>query len=377
MSRFEADQIHLRDLKKRLHEDLTRLVLHQPLAVELTVNALIQRLAGFDDSKPLVLTWAGSSGVGKDTLLEALVLTLWGIANNHKDWANVCCNVDLNQYSTPESASALIGAAPGLIGSDIPGILPGFFDKILRRENDQDVRISGILSLNEVDKADPSILPQLMEVFDQGRLRPMAGKKKATEYRMPKLLIISRMNTASNLFEDPMSRWSWPGKTSKAVEAALLETVCDNQASMLGRLGTVTPFFAFTADAVLDILNTRVKQLPIRVSNWPKDATISFDSSATEYFWRFGYSSLRGVRSILDNCFGLVKQLLVHATLSDELSEKDRLVVAVSADGQGAATLSLCRNSNGSLTTIRQSRVALVSVFFFRECVRLCTSFIS
>jgi ATP-dependent Clp protease ATP-binding subunit ClpA len=368
MSRFEAGQIHPREVEKELRAGLSPLVLHQPLAVDTTVAALIGRLSGYDDAKPLVLTWVGSSGVGKDTLLDALISVLWGFDQSHDDWANVCCNVDLNQYSHKDTASGLVGTSSGFVDAGNPGILPGFFSRIMLREKNPKVRISGVLSLNEVDKADKSILTQLMEVFDRGRLRTMAGKTKQTPYLMTKLVIVSRMNTASKLFQDPTSRWSWTDTIRHKVQAKLLKSVCGGRESMLGRLGSVTPFFSFAADAVFDLLNSTAERLPIRfhkgaASDWPNDVSISFDASATGYFWRFGYDHLSGYRSIESNCVNPhVKKMVVEAAMSKLLADKDRLVLSVSAGNNGAVTLSLCRNSNGSLTTIQQSRIALVSL---------------
>jgi len=106
-----------------LRNSLTAEILHQPDAVENVATRVFAKWKGAQTQRPLVLLLAGPSGVGKTSLGQALVKTLWGKAvyDIPEQRAVVYKRISVTDFVSEHSVSTLLGANPGLVSSDEAG----------------------------------------------------------------------------------------------------------------------------------------------------------------------------------------------------------------------------------------------------------------
>lgn len=119
----------------------------------------------------------GSTGIGKS--LTAATAAEVFLGSKEK-----VLTVDCTAYMTGDlSLNSLIGAPPGTISSDkTKGVLPEFLSGVGKH--------SGVIILNEVDKASPDLQTRLMEMIDSGILTGGDGR----QYRLRRHLVVMTSN---------------------------------------------------------------------------------------------------------------------------------------------------------------------------------------
>ena len=149
-------------LERRLSE---RIVGHEQSLAQLT-RVLRRNHAGFAGQRPLAsLLFCGPSGVGKTETAKVLAEELFPSGTHNAAAALV--RIDLSEFSEPHSASRLIGAGPGYVGYGEGGLLT---EPVRRRP-------SCVILLDEAEKAHPSVLQLLLQVFDEGQLTDGRGRR--------------------------------------------------------------------------------------------------------------------------------------------------------------------------------------------------------
>jgi ATP-dependent Clp protease ATP-binding subunit ClpC len=149
-------------LERRLSE---RIVGHEQSLGQLT-RVLRRNHAGFAGQRPLAsLLFCGPSGVGKTETAKVLAEELFPSGTHNAAAALV--RIDLSEFTEPHSASRLIGAGPGYVGYGEGGLLT---EPVRRRP-------SCVILLDEAEKAHPSVLQLLLQVFDEGQLTDGRGRR--------------------------------------------------------------------------------------------------------------------------------------------------------------------------------------------------------
>ena len=149
-------------LERRLSE---RIVGHEQALGQLT-RVLRRNHAGFAGQRPLAsLLFCGPSGVGKTETAKVLAEELFPSGTHNAAAALV--RIDLSEFTEPHSASRLIGAGPGYVGYGEGGLLT---EPVRRRP-------SCVILLDEAEKAHPSVLQLLLQVFDEGQLTDGRGRR--------------------------------------------------------------------------------------------------------------------------------------------------------------------------------------------------------
>ena len=133
-----------------LEAQLNAEILGQEEAISQITKTILARESGLNPKKtPVVMGFFGPSGVGKTESAKVLSLALSG---------SMPTVLNMSEYHDEYKISSLFGSAPGLIGSDKPGILA----------NTLKHSVSPVIVLDEIEKASPVIQNAFLGIFSEG-----------------------------------------------------------------------------------------------------------------------------------------------------------------------------------------------------------------
>ena len=144
---------------KELEGELKKRVVGQDRALEQLASAIRLARAGLRDPRKPVgsFLFTGPTGVGKTEAARALAEVL-GIE---------LIRFDMSEYVERHTVARLIGAPPGYVGFDQPGLLTEAVNRTPY----------AVLLLDEMEKAHEDIYNLLLQVMDYGRLTDHNGKQ--------------------------------------------------------------------------------------------------------------------------------------------------------------------------------------------------------
>jgi ATP-dependent Clp protease ATP-binding subunit ClpC len=138
---------------RNMEDILRRRVVGQEPAIACVSRAIKKAMTGLrDPERPIAaLFFVGQTGVGKTELAKALTLCLF------EDPARML-RVDCSEYALPHEYAKLIGAPPGYVGHDHPGVLNG-----VSRSNEPMTVL-----FDEIEKSDGKVRDLLLQAMDEG-----------------------------------------------------------------------------------------------------------------------------------------------------------------------------------------------------------------
>lgn len=138
---------------KSMEDVLRRHVIGQEPAIGAVSRALKKAMTGLrDPERPIAaLFFVGQTGVGKTELAKALTAYLF------QDPSRML-RVDCSEYALPHEYAKLIGAPPGYVGHDQPGVLSG-----VARSNEPMTVL-----FDEIEKSDGKVRDLLLQAMDEG-----------------------------------------------------------------------------------------------------------------------------------------------------------------------------------------------------------------
>ena len=143
---------------------------------QLTDLAKRIKLGFMDENKCHSFMFCGPSGVGKTELAKRFAEKMVGKKN--------IIRLDMGEYSEAHSISKIIGAPPGYVGySDSKNVLEEIKNKPY-----------SVLILDEIEKANNSIISLLFQILDEGK----AKDSKGTEVRFDNVIVIMTSNIGFN-----------------------------------------------------------------------------------------------------------------------------------------------------------------------------------
>lgn len=159
---YELLTITLRERLKMFEPYLTQRVIGQEKAIQDVTKALRAAYSGLKDPRRPIASFlfAGPTGVGKTETAKMLAEFLFGTSES-------LIKIDLSEYTERHQIARLLGAPPGYVGYEDPGMLTS----ALRQ------RPASVVLFDEVEKAHPDVLNVLLQVLDEGQLTDGQGRK--------------------------------------------------------------------------------------------------------------------------------------------------------------------------------------------------------
>ena len=164
----EKTGIPVGDLQKQEENQLQNLasnlkehVIGQDKAVDKVARAIRRNRIGFNESgRPIgSFLFVGPTGIGKTELAKQLAKQMFGSED-------AMIRFDMSEYMESYSVSKLIGSAPGYVGYEEAGQLT---EQVRRNPY-------SLILLDEIEKADPSVMNLFLQILDDGRLTDSQGR---------------------------------------------------------------------------------------------------------------------------------------------------------------------------------------------------------
>ncbi|OQV14773.1 Caseinolytic peptidase B protein-like protein [Hypsibius exemplaris] len=157
VQQLKAEERRRFPLEQRLKQSLVG----QDVAISLVAATIRRKENGwYDEDRPLVFLFLGSSGIGKTELAKQVSKYL------HKDSKKGFIRLDMSEYQEKHEVAKLIGSPPGYVGHEQGGQLTA---KLKECPN-------AVVLFDEVDKAHTDVLTVMLQLFDEGRLTDGKGK---------------------------------------------------------------------------------------------------------------------------------------------------------------------------------------------------------
>ncbi|MGA7436498.1 MAG: AAA family ATPase [Luteibacter sp.] len=206
-------------------------VIGQDAAVEAATSLIFRRARLRRPSKPIAtLLFVGATGAGKTELSKAIADVIF---------RRNLIRVDCAELSQPQSTQRLIGAPPGYIGSDAGGWLCREIGRCR----------TGVILLDEIEKAHPDVLTTLMALLDEARLTEQAT---GTTYSATGFVIVMTSNAACSSIAQVVATTSdgpeRVGRVKDELKAAGFRP------EILARVDAVQPFGELSRGAIAEIV---------------------------------------------------------------------------------------------------------------------------
>ena len=275
----------------------------QDRAIEALVNSL--DLAGHrdasDDSPLGVLMFVGSTGVGKTYSAELIgkALLNGGLAR-----------FNMNEYKEKHEISRLIGAPPGFVGHDQPGVIFLHIESSPR----------GTIILDEMEKAHPEVQDYFLQIFDKGEARDTHGR--TADFRNQVFVMTCNIDATGEAKREIGFR-AGNNKDLEDAELAVRTSLRDIfRDEFIARVDTVVPFatlkltdFGVLFDRSLEHLRTKLAE--------QMDTSVKASENTREELARRALALEEGVRGFNRLFKELIEQPLreaVQDTAPDEIT---------------------------------------------------------
>jgi ATP-dependent Clp protease ATP-binding subunit ClpB len=284
---LESERERLLNFEERIGQR----VFGQNAAVSAVAEAVRTTRAGLRHSKrPASFLFVGPTGVGKTELTKAIAEALF-------DDEDSLIRLDMSEYKDEHAAATLLGARPGLVGSDEGG----FLTERVRRQP------YCVVLFDEIEKAHPQVLDLLLAALGEGRLTDAKGRfcdfsnaivcftsnlgvREANSYEgeaEATLALQKKLSLPETGVVDPETR-----------NRIIMEVVKDNlRPEFFNRLDSVICFEALVPAVLERIVSFQLERLGKTLYE-ERNAVLEVDPAAVGHLARESYDPAYGARPV-------------------------------------------------------------------------------
>lgn len=290
-----------------VEETLGRRVMGQPEAVKVAVDLVMRIKAGLvDPRRPYgVYLFTGPTGTGKTELAKGLAEYLYGSAAR-------LLRFDMSELSGPDAPARLIGhrwSPEGLLTKRV-----------------QEQPFSLVL-LDEIEKAHPSVLSLLLQLFEDGRLTDAAGK--TAHFHHTVVVMTSNLGARSRAS-------AGFGDAGAAVLHDIARAVREYfPPELFNRIDRIVPFSPLTADIAVRVAEKELDKLCRRRGLVERSIFVQPAAGVTERIARVAFVAADGARSVKRYLESTLGALITEAIAGEKPAAMQILRISTAREGEG------------------------------------------
>ena len=322
-SLLQEEKTRLRELEDRLSAS----VIGQPAAVRRVADAVRRARTGLTDpDRPLCsLLFCGPTGVGKTLLAHALAESVFGDPK-------AVIATDLSLFGESHTAAGLFGAPPGYVGY-------GEGETLVKKLKKQPY---AVLLFDELEKANPAILPELLGLLEEGTVRAPDGEQADCRHT----IIIMTSNLQTREAAGFLREADAPSSLRRALARFL-------PPEFLNRVDEVVPFVPLDVDALTAIARKQIAALAARAAE--AGVCLSAEDGVIRAIAQTAAAGPDGARSVrrlvVDQIASPLASLLLASpppeAVSVAVDDRGELVCAIRE--QSASSCAVASGQNGGI----------------------------
>ncbi len=287
---------------KALAGNLKKVIFGQDGAIERIVKSIKISRAGIGNTEKPVgsFLFCGMTGTGKTELAKQLA----------KKTGVEFIRFDMSEYTEKHTVSKLIGAPPGYVGFEQPGMLT---EEVIKKPH-------CVILLDEIEKAHQDVFNTLLQIMDYGVLTDNTGRKA----NFKNAIIIMTSNVGAKAMSENSIGFVEDNqielKTEKAVEKFF-------SPEFRNRLDSTIYFNALTEELMKKIVDKQINILKRDLAQ--KEITIKLQPAAKKWFAVEGFEPKLGARPLQRLITSEIQEKLVDEILFGKLQNGGLVKVSV------------------------------------------------
>jgi ATP-dependent Clp protease ATP-binding subunit ClpA len=289
-----------------LSQHLKLCIFGQDAAIDELVNNLKLAKAGLKDhEKPQgCFLFSGPSGVGKTELAKQLAILL------NMEFSRF----DMSEYMEQNSASRLIGTAPGYVGFDQGGLLTDAVKKAPY----------SIILLDEIEKSHADIHNLMLQIMDYGQINDNNGMAVNFCHSIIIMTSNSGVKPNNNIGFNQLQHISSNIKESNEYIKQSFSPEFRN------RLDAIIEFSPLSNNVISKIFDKYIKDLKEQLAE--KEISIEIDEKAEEFICNIGVNSYNGARELEKIIDRKLKQIIAEEIICGNIKEGETILVIMDTD---------------------------------------------